>query len=435
MTSTSVNLSDKITEYSRMNIKEVLNKIESNTSGFQSFFMNAFPYITMTLFIIYFVSALSFMANDNRTQFSRANLYILMIIIPFLFVIYVYYANPASNMSSQIFNSTTTGIFSALGLTLFIAMIIYYLGTLKSPTSIYILYGLIVVLIGIVVIGLAIFSHVFTNQLKQITGTPGFIIHLILYIPCLVSDYLKYLLSEFNATPLVVYVLFFIEIILLLIYFYMPILWKTALGQNGTVVIKDPEYLYKKTVVANSDISLIPESINPSFQSIDSNGALGNSLKRMASGMRLKQFGLSMWIQVNATNIPIDVQLFDYAQGSPSVIYLGQSELWKFRFSNSENHVPYYTKVPFQKWNFIVFNYRGNYVDLFINGNLEKTYPFQDNEYPEYFNADTMTIGDTNGVDGAICNVMFYSKPLEINQIVQNYNFLVLQNPPVNNLL
>jgi hypothetical protein len=291
------------------------------------------------------------------------------------------------------------------------------------------------VLFGIVIIGLAIFANVFMTQIKQITGVPGLIIHFILYIPCLVSDYLKYLLGEFNATPLVVYVLFLIEIVLLLIYFYAPILWKKALGHNGTVIIQDPQFLYRKIIVANSDISLIPDSINPILKSDDSNGTIGDTLNRTLPKFHLKQFALSMWVQVNATNVPSDKNVFDYARGSPSVIYLGQSELWKFRFSNSENHVPYYANVPFQKWNFIVFNYRGNYVDLFINGNLEKTYPFQENEYPEYLNTDTMTIGDTNGVDGAICNVSFYSKPLEINQIVQNYNYLALQNPPVNNLL
>lgn len=438
----SPNFSDKMNEYykktieySKLPTKELLGKIQSNTGGLQTFFINAFPYITMILFIIYFVSALSYMASDNRSKFSRANIYILLILVPFILVLYAYYTNPASNMGSQVFNSTTIGLFSVIGLTLFIAMIVYYVSTLKSLTSLYLLYGLIMVLIGIVIIGLAIFANVFMNQIKQITGMPGFIIHLILYIPCLVSDYFKYILGEFNATPLVVYVLFLIEIILLLIYFYAPILWKKALGYNGVIVIQDPQFLYRKIIVANSDVSLIPDSINPSLKSDDSSAGVGNDFKRALPKIHLKQFALSLWIQVNATNIPTEKQLFDYAEGSPSIIYLGQSELWKFRFSNNENNIPFYTKVPFQKWNFIVFNYRGNYVDLFINGNLEKTYPFQENEYPEYLNTHTMTTGDTNGVDGAICNVSFYPKPLEINQIVQNYNYLILQNPPVNNLL
>lgn len=432
MTSTLTNFSKKMTEYSRMNTKQLLNEIESNMGGLRIFLINAFPYIAMIVFIAYFIIALSVMADDKRTQFSRANLYILLILAPFALVLYVYYINPATNINSQVFNSTTIGILVALCMTLFIAGILYYVSTLKTLTSMYVFYGLILVLIGIVIIGLAIFSHVFMSQIKQISGTPGFIIHLILFIPCLVSDYLKYLLSEFNATPLVVYVLFFIEIILLLIYFYAPILWKKALGHNGTIIIKEPQFLYKKTIVASSDISLTPDSIHPMVQTATNSDT---PITDSTPILRLKNFGLSMWIQVNATNVPTDKQLFDYALGSPSVIYLGQSNSWQFRFSNSENHVPYYTTVPFQKWNFIVFNYRGNYVDLFINGNLEKTYPFQENEYPEYFNVDTMTIGDTNGVDGAICNVTFYSKPLEVNQIVQNYNYLLLQNPPVNNLL
>lgn len=362
------------------------------------------------------------MANDNRTQFSRANIYILLILVPFILGLYGYYINPASNMSAQLFNTVTMSIFGILGLTLFICMIVYFVSTLKPVTSFYVLYGLIVLLIAIVIIGLAIVFNVFMNQIKQIPGTLGYIIHLILYIPCLVNDYAKYLLGEIGATPMVVYVLFFIELILLLIFFYGPILWKKALGHNGAVIVQEPLFLYTKQIIASSDVSLMPDADNP-----DEKGLL-----KMPK--HLKRFGLSMWIQVNATNVTNNKYLFDYSKGSPSVIYLGQSKLLKFLFSNSPNGVPYYAKIPFQKWNFIVFNYKGNYVDLFINGSLETTYAFQDNEFPQYFNSDKMVVGDDYGVDGAICNIVFYTKPLEINQIVQNYNYLMLQNPPVNNL-
>jgi hypothetical protein len=390
----------------------------------------------MFIFIIYFTISLTMMADDNRSRFSRANIYILTILIPFILVLYVYYVNPAARVSSQIFNSTTIGILVALGLSLAIAATIYYISTLKDITSFYVLYGLIIVLIAILIIGFAILSTIFMNQIKQIPGTTGYIIHLILYIPCLVSDYTKYLLSEIGATPLVVYVLFLIEIILLLIYFYGPILWKKALGHNGTIIIKDPQFLNVKQSISDSNLLLVPDETNPIIQSENSAaGALGDTLKSVIPKFYLKNYGLSMWIQINATNVSSDKYIFDYGKGCPSIVYLGHSELWKFLFSNSSTTKSYYTKIPFQKWNFIVFNYQGNYVDLFINGNLEITYPFQENEYPEYNNSDNMTIGDDNGVDGAICNVMFYSKPLEMNQIVQNYNYLILQNPPVNNLL
>lgn len=413
--------------YSAKGAKELLNQIKSDTSSITPFFIDVFPYIVMTVFIIFFILALTMMANDNRTQFSRTNIYILVILVPFIFALYGYYANPASNMSSQIFNPLTIGIVCGLIMILIITGVIYYISTLNSITSFYVLYGLVALLIAIVIIGLAIFFNVFMNQIKQIPGTLGYIIHLILYIPCLVNDYAKYLLGEIGATPMVVYVLFFIELILLLMFFYGPILWKKTLGHNGAVIVQEPLFLYTKQIIASSDVSLMPDADNPGINNSVENGLI-------KAQKHLKSFGLSMWIQVNATNVRNEKYLFDYSQGSPSVIYLGQSELWKFFFSNSPNRVPYYAKIPFQKWIFIVFNYKGNYVDLFINGSLETTYAFQENEFPQYFNSDNMTIGDDNGVDGAICNIVFYTKPLEINQIVQNYNYLMLQNPPVNNL-
>ena len=153
--------------YSAKGVKELLNQMKSDTSSLTPFFIDVFPYILMILFIIYFIVSLTMMANDHRTQFSRANIYILLILVPFILALYGYYTNPASNMSAQLFNTVTMSIFGILGLTLFICMIVYFVSTLKPVTSFYVLYGLIVLLIAIVIIGLAIIFNVFMNQIKQ----------------------------------------------------------------------------------------------------------------------------------------------------------------------------------------------------------------------------------------------------------------------------
>jgi hypothetical protein len=120
-------------------------------------------------------------------------------------------------------------------------------------------------------------------------------------------------------------------------------------------------------------------------------------------------------------------------QGKPAILFIGNDQL-KFVFSEDDNDAAnYILKIHSQTWNYIVFNYHDNQVDLFVNGNLERSmdltsYPIQQKP------TDTIQVGDDNGIDGAICNIMYYEKPMTLTQITQSYNLLYTKNPPVNNL-
>lgn len=89
-----------------------------------------------------------------------------------------------------------------------------------------------------------------------------------------------------------------------------------------------------------------------------------------------------------------------------------------------------------QKWNNIVINLNNNdTVDIFINGNLERT--FRKSHRKTLINKDrnTITIGSNNGIYGAICNIQYYNRPLRMNEITANYNLLRNNNPPTNNIM
>jgi len=91
----------------------------------------------------------------------------------------------------------------------------------------------------------------------------------------------------------------------------------------------------------------------------------------------------------------------------------------------------YKFEIPKQKWNHIVFNYNNGSADVFINGTLERTLYFN-GVNPTYNSTDLVTVGDDNGINGAICNVEYYSTPLTQFQISSKYNLLMNKNPPVN---
>jgi hypothetical protein len=42
-----------------------------------------------------------------------------------------------------------------------------------------------------------------------------------------------------------------------------------------------------------------------------------------------------------------------------------------------------------------------------------------------------VTIGEDNGLDGAICNVKYYKNPLTKYEITNSYNLLMYKNPPI----
>jgi hypothetical protein len=86
--------------------------------------------------------------------------------------------------------------------------------------------------------------------------------------------------------------------------------------------------------------------------------------------------------------------------------------------------------IPSQKWNHIVFNYYQNTVDLFINGNLERSMNLK-NSPIHMLPTDIISIGDVNGINGAICNIVYYTEPLTKTKISHIYNTNFMKNPPI----
>ena len=66
---------------------------------------------------------------------------------------------------------------------------------------------------------------------------------------------------------------------------------------------------------------------------------------------------------------------------------------------------------------------------------MERTFTISNN-IPEITSAtNNMIVGENNGLDGAICNILYYNKPLTKFQVAESYNLLINQNPPVIGLL
>ena len=99
-------------------------------------------------------------------------------------------------------------------------------------------------------------------------------------------------------------------------------------------------------------------------------------------------------------------------------------------FDENGNRIIYKNdNVLLQKWNNIVINYSGGIFDIFLNGELVKS----DIGVVPYYTMDNLTIGEPNGIKGGICNVVYFSKPLNASNIYYLYNMVKDVSPPVLN--
>ena len=144
-----------------------------------------------------------------------------------------------------------------------------------------------------------------------------------------------------------------------------------------------------------------------------------------------------MWVYLNQqdTNISDSCGLKFFSYGDhPTINYAGvENGKNKLNLKLNGDSNSFEVNIESQKWNNIVFNYNGNTVDIFINGDLVKTHT--DTNGLDIKDTDVFMYRSNMELDGAICNIKYYKKPLTKYQIVNIYNVLNGQNPPINNIM
>ena len=300
------------------------------------------------------------------------------------------------------------------------------------------------ILLGfITLIGLGILYQSLVNYMSKLKGWPGFIAQLIFYIPCLLWDLWYYILDQFKLTPYSVYSFICLEIVLVIIYLFLPDIANEVTGTSNSILLVDNVmYLNKgKQTIATSDMLKIPPTPD------------------QTEGSYLTNYSISLWVYINphspsieAYNKETEIMCYGFTDASgvqhvkPMLRYYGggvndqpiERNKYVFYFSKypptnqyvTEKDTFYDVTIPNQKWNNIVFNYTNNHVDIFINGVLERSFSVV-NTMPIYNDLDTITIGDENGLDGGVTNVVFYRHPLSEDQIALLYNSKMGSDPPI----
>ena len=297
-----------------------------------------------------------------------------------------------------------------------------------------------ILIIVAIVVGLTIVYRIFSNYLRSLDGTLGFISYFVFYIPCMISDFIKYISKEFKTTTHDVYILFILELIIILLIIYYPVIIKAIFDRNEEIsLLHEPVFLNNKKSIYNME-DLKRESIY-----------INNELKKN-KGIN-KNYSISFWVFTNPmpnfnTNKEYSIFSFDEKpelkfkyntikndSNDNSVILTGNESPYIYRaylsnMPNTNGDLEFVDlDAPLQRWNNVVFNYTGKNVDIFMNGELQETRVLE--QLPTFSDYDIINIGEDSGISGSICNIKYSPYNMTRRQIVQTYNVYSTQNPPL----
>jgi len=286
-------------------------------------------------------------------------------------------------------------------------------------------------------IPIVLFYRSIKRHITNLDGWTGFILNFILYIPCLVDDFMEYMKGQFAITSNITYILLGIQVLLITGYMVLPSLLSSPLKGSAFPIMNEANFLDSRKGLVDErqiDFTVIKDVYghNPHNPDLDK-----DLVKKKAFESGKNTFTLSMWVYLNQqdTNISesCDLKVFSYGD-HPTINYAGvENGKNKLNLKLNGGNNSFEVNIESQKWNNIVFNYNGNTVDIFINGDLVKTHTVTNGL--DIKETDVFKYGSNDDLDGAICNIKYYKKPLTKYQIVNIYNVLNGQNPPINNIM
>ena len=325
------------------------------------------------------------------------------------------------------FKKSLLALFGIIISALLIAWIVYFLQNLsgQSGTVSFIL-NLSLALVILMLIYKTINVELPGKSNSKKDSFFSLLLNLILYIPCALSGVFSSgvkSVSGDKSEVLSSILLLIIAIILVIAYYKFPSLVSLVTLQGGTLLVNKP--------------------VNT------------NTLYTLASYEELNgtdqfeyQYGLSFWVFLDANSPSTSsasnkfVSLVNYGN-KPNILYrastntlmitMEQKGLSKIKkklidFDENGNRIIYkQNNVLLQKWNNIVINYAGGTLDIFFNNELVKSAI----EVVPYMTLDNLTIGQDNGINGGICNVVYFKSPLTTSKMYILYNMVKDKTPPI----
>jgi hypothetical protein len=337
-------------------------------------------------------------ANSNTTSLIKRSLLIIFGFIVSGLIIY-WLTNSIQNLSGQ---SSIVSFILNLVLVIIILGLIYKAINVQSPSG---------------------------NSKKS--GFINLILNLLFYIPCLFTGTFdaigKTAKNEYNNTTYGSFIALFSVLGIYLVYFIAPYIYNYFSIQGGDQLVNKPVYTDTQYNLGTY------QDLNGGSDEYD------------------YQYSLSFWVFIDAappnTNPSYETytSILNFAN-KPNVLYNGSTNTLMitmmqqglqdssnnstYEFDTNGNRIVYINdNFLLQKWNNIILNYNGGFLDIFLNGELVKS----NIDVVPYYTLDSLTIGQDSGIKGGICNVVYFRKPLTQPRIYYLYNIVKDKNPPTTN--
>lgn len=390
-------------------------------------------------------------AGNEDTFFNvRQGFSIILFILVLIFMVFLLFL-------MGYLKSNVLRFFSAIFVICFIFFIVFvfqtsnYFGKYYS----YIAFGILSILIlFMLLITLSVIYVSFMQKImNQEEGVFGFIIKLLFFLPCLFNGFSKYLINEFKMTAPLISLLLIILIILIGVFLY---LYWDNINKNitiSTTLTKVNTPIKTNNLTNNLNINLKTLPLLPSYLPLNQITNVDiNSTNLKNTNLN---YGISLWVYMpqqlrNDISNKISKNIFYFGNPSqnmrPQLSYITQPSvnsntdsyiitgfgLQPTNMSSTEGSTSSITfELNSQKWNNLFFNYYDNSVDFYVNGVLERT--ITSPTPPIYTLTDTIQIGDNDGLNGYICNIVYYTNLLSDYEIINNYNVYMNINPPIKN--
>ena len=419
------------------------NNLISNKFSLLSSILNIgfFIFIISVVMMVYFSGGIAFFENINvAIPFT-----ILTILISVLWIILIS-VNTFPEIIDKSLSISYLSLFKRSLLTLFsiivsCILIIWVVYSIKlysgnsSMSSLLLSIAIVVIVLGLIYKTVNVKMPTAASNNKK-NAFFNLILQTILYIPCCFSGIFdsigKMLTGSFSGEAGSLLMLL-IAIVLIIVYFRMPSIFNIVNKQGGQQLVNKP---------LNTDTQY----------------ALGTYETLNNSDEYNYDYALSFWVFINAagpnmnSNYSKNTTLLNYA-GKPNVQYNGKTNTLiitmaeptsttrkqqikqKFKsklidYDEDGNRILYVNNnFLLQKWNNIIINYSGGTLDIFLNGELVKS----NIGVVPYYTLDNLTIGENGGIEGGICNVVYFRKPLTTTNIYFLYNMVKKRSPPVLN--
>jgi hypothetical protein len=309
-------------------------------------------------------------------------------------------------------NIGNTLFYSVLGLgTLIgISIVLYYI--LRNQDANYFLNFLFALIGGLILLGGAykLAKHYDLFPTRLVSTMWSKIKPVLFMIPMFLTRGVNAIAQELKITPRYVYVLLLAQLLFVMVYFGLPLLFKYFIhyAYNGQILTDDTYFLDHQRRLANY---------------IDLEGDPSKDTKKYNYNYSIHGWFFAHQKINHYTDDGVFHSIINYGN-KPNIEYNPNNNMLRITALKGDNPKPVIVyernDIELQKWNNIVINYNGSTLDVFLNGIIVHSEP----GIVPYYSYDAITIGDDNGMNGGITNVIYFRDVLSKWFIQTNYKLL-----------